>query len=289
MKWEFIGTLLQASKKEKVNQGINWECPNLLPLKSPGFGTDSQWLALISVQPTHQVIYALGSIENGKFYPNHWNYLDFSNIFYATNVFHGVNDRHLVIGWIKGGGTGGWDGCLSLVREIYLNSNGELCQHPANEYKQMRKHEYSFSASELKPNVVIPNVISDLAEILISFSGLINLQNGRIGLKIIKDQFTVPITYDFKSQKITCGDQVASIPKAELIDANYSLTLNIFFDRSIIEVFLNEKFCITCRCYPNDFTNEKKWDGFILMENLPYQHSYIKKFIVWELNLPNDK
>ncbi|MBD3255921.1 MAG: hypothetical protein GF383_12565 [Candidatus Lokiarchaeota archaeon] len=233
--WEFVNILCEGNRKT----GKNWECPVFLRFENK--------YALI-VSPHRKVIYALGSYKNFEFTPDKWNILDHGKTFYAPNIFVDNKDRIIMLGWIKGGGSGGWSGCMSLPRILNLSPDGEkLTFTPVSELQKLRENEFS-----------VKNITIDEEGIDFSTSGccleielVLERRNSKyftIDLfKSSQDNQTDKINFDFYKKIITAGRE-----KGYLTDLSdlHRLNIKIFIDHSVVEVYINKEFCFTFRTFP---------------------------------------
>ncbi|MHA1129168.1 MAG: glycoside hydrolase family 32 protein [Candidatus Helarchaeota archaeon] len=236
--WRYIGVLCEGTPE----QGHNWECPNFFPI-------DQKHMLIIS--PHSQVLYALGKYKDYKFSPEHWGVLDFGRPYYATNTLFDEKKRILLFGWISHGWLKdvkltGWNGCTSLPRVLDLNPGGNLTIRPAPELNILRgrhTHMEDLEIDSASPLTVKANHTNRL-QIIAKIKPTAATQ---IGFHLINCTKEVFIGLDLDHHMIIAGEESGQIPplkSAELID------LTIFIDQSVIEMFLNNEFCITGLFYP---------------------------------------
>ncbi|MBM3288715.1 MAG: hypothetical protein FJY92_01050, partial [Candidatus Hydrogenedentes bacterium] len=126
-KWTYRGILYRQPKSSIQF----FECPNFFPL-------DGKWVLVFS--PYKPLRYLIGTfdIEQYAFAPEKESTLDYGS-FYASNIYFGTGGPRdakdyrptVLVGWIRGfkGGLG-WNGCMSLPRELAIGSDGYLRQTP---------------------------------------------------------------------------------------------------------------------------------------------------------------
>ena len=127
--WEYRGILFEHPDPDL--RGC--ECPNLARL-------GDKWVLIVS--PFGPVEYFIGSIdvENCRFVWDKTGKVDVSQNFYASNLLHDDRDRCLLWGAVSGfSNTRGWNGAISLPRQIWIDDNGDLCQDFPEEISALRK------------------------------------------------------------------------------------------------------------------------------------------------------
>jgi beta-fructofuranosidase len=213
--WSFNGKIFKGSSKGA-------ECPNVLK-----FG--GRYVLIIS--PFSQVQYAVGRLGENVFTPGHWFTLDHGRDFYATNTFIDEEEGYKLIGWLKVPGNGAWHGCLSLPRQVILTDSGELRITPAKSLETLRRKSVSFENSLLAGNSL---------EIKVNFQ-----QAGPAvtpGLLLQDDRQEYPLTVDLASGEIHVLNEKR---KLERFNPAEPLSLHIFIDHSVVEVFINERESLT--------------------------------------------
>lgn len=152
-----------------------------------------------------------------------------------------------------------------MPRELRLkeSTNGlKLIQRPHPCFKSLRGKGHSFSR-KLKPgSTSLPSVsrMENQYEITADFS---TDSNDIFGLKLCSgNEQHVTLTYDAKSETLLLDRTNASeqkLPKFERIafakvpPANNRLSLNIFVDKSVIEIYANDGECVmTALTFPSE-------------------------------------
>lgn len=237
--WEYIGVLCDQLPSTP-------ECPNFFPLDARG----SKWL--LTVSPYGDVIYALGEYRDGRFHPEQWLPLDLGGTahFYAPNTLLENNGRKVMWGWIKGGGSGQspWNGCFTLPRLMRLTDDGKLSVQPLPELVALRgrSQQYPKLKTDGAPLIPFPAHNGPSAEIDASIDCP---ASGRCGLNIAgagKDGAPLVIAYDAYVGRLSCGD----IGGGFRVPTGERLKLRVFLDRSVVEIYANERATLTARCRP---------------------------------------
>jgi beta-fructofuranosidase len=244
LEWSYRGILLQADKADVKFL----ECPSL-----HRFGERQ----LLLYSPERQVEWMLGTLDLDapSFEPGEVGRLDESLNFYAASVFNGVpDDRCIVVGWVRGwdaGGEGatdgvpeiqdwaggrGWNGALSLPRELEVDSNGTLCQRPLAELESLRDRQL-VSVRELSLADDIREVLGERGSRL-ELRARIRWQGARRGgLRLtFRGEFETAIEFcnDGHRARVT-GQEFDAVPSADGLTR-----LVAFFDCSLLEVFVDD-------------------------------------------------
>lgn len=228
--WTYRGVLFQHPDKEARTA----ECPNF-------FRVGNQWVLLVS--PYGRVQYFIGDFDatTCRFQPRARGLLDHSSNYYAPNTMLVPDGRRLVWGWVKDfPGGRGWNGCLSLPRELSVTRSGELRQTPAPQLNELRGERMGWRNIQLqneRRTLPLPatNTLEILAELELSSSN-------RFELIITGSQPERQVVVRYAGSELRVMDVNAPL---KLADNGRDLRLRLFLDRSVLEVFANETVCIT--------------------------------------------
>ena len=211
------------------------ECPNFFQL-------GKQWVLFVS--PYGQVQYFIGSFdaEPCRFQTHTRGIVDYGSSFYAPNTMQVPDGRRLVWGWLNGfPGGHGWNGCLSLPREPKVSRDGRLEQNPAPQLTILRGRKVEWKNMKLEtagPPPALPNTNTLEIRMVIDFPAARTVAFKVAGAG--KDVPALSISYD--GAELSVQDAKAPLP---LAPGQTKLTLRIFIDRSILEVFANNTVCMT--------------------------------------------
>jgi beta-fructofuranosidase len=241
--WKFAGRL----------DGVSGECPNFFPLQG-------RWVLLRSTYPP--------SYQVGRFEPDAMKFhtdgpsgtLDHAygpkrpenfaakRGFYGTNVLFDARGRCILFGWVSGfEARRGWNGCMSLPRVLTLDGDGRPIQTPAPELAALRgKHIRVRDLTLDNRGHVVEGARGDTLEVLVE------LEPGTAkaaGLKLRSSddgEKAIVLRYDGRIL------DVAGTPvPLTLDDKQRTLTLHVFLDKSVMEVFVNGgRECVTRVIYP---------------------------------------
>jgi beta-fructofuranosidase len=228
-KWKYRGVLFHVPGAPTA------ECPNFFKL-------GSQWVLLVS--PYGQVQYFVGDFDaqTCRFHPRAHGVVDYGSSFYAPNTMQIPDGRRLVWGWVNGFPSGhGWNGCLSLPRQLSLSRAGTLLQNPAPQLTKLRGrpvHWRNVSLGNGEQTFALPktNTLEIFAEI--------DLQTAtNVELRILDgESASQSVGMSFNGSELRVLDSQAPL---SLKPGENKLDLRIFMDRSVLEVFANNAVCLT--------------------------------------------
>ena len=219
-----------------------FECPNF-------FRLGQRWILLCS--PFNPVEYFIGSFDLKQltFTPETHGLLDSSKQFYATNVLFDDQDRCILMAWIRGFREGrGWNGCLALPRILTVDENDRPIQMPVPELQTLRSDLQSLSEVVVNDELLlIEGVQGDTLELECT----LEVEDAcSIGLLVrCSEKGTDGISIVFDGRTLDVDGTVVPIETGETA----SLSLRIFLDRAVLEVFIDGgKNSVTKVIYPKE-------------------------------------
>ena len=154
----------------------------------------------------------------------------------------------------------GWTGTYGLQRTLWLGSDGTLRMRPAKELENLRMNELSFSnikvlsGKEQKLNK--PDMELQELEITIQPGKAVRYgvkvcisDDGREETVIYYDNSDRKLKFDTRKSGLSFGRKIIEEAPLEL-KQDEPLVLKIYIDRSIVEVFANDKQAIARMVYP---------------------------------------
>jgi len=258
--WEYLGPLLEGRIDET---GHNWECPNYLTL-------DGRRLLIFSPEPFRQAHYYVGDQRDLRFLPKIHGLLDHGGLYYAPQAFVDEAGRRICFGWLLEGRTpeamaaAGWAGVQSLPRELSLGPDGGLLQRPVPEVETLRGTHHPVAGGVWTGKRKL-DIVGNALEIDL---GIAPQGAAEVGLELLATpdgEERTTILYDVERGVLVMDTRGASLAdgflgrlsEAPLALETGLLRLRVFIDRSVIEVFANDRICMTGRAYPTrvDATN----------------------------------
>lgn len=250
--WEFLHPLCVGDNAET---GEMWECPDFFPL-------GDKHVLLFS--PYGAPRYLVGVYADHRFIPESSGTLDFGGYCYAPKTFRDDAGRRILWGWSWEGRSdaaqhaAGWAGVMTLPRVLTLAPDGTLRYDVAREVLSLRGAHRGggrFAVDGMHPL----DVQSDSLEIGVTFlpgsaarAGLAvrRSPDGAEETRIVYDARTGEVSIEREHASLEADTHRATEHGPLKLAAGEALTLHVFVDRSIIEVFVNDRLCLTTRVYP---------------------------------------
>jgi beta-fructofuranosidase len=246
--WNYVRLLVTRktstgpSAKDPVDSGEMWECPDFFPI-------DVKHMLIVSTERV--VKYFLGAYRDRQFYPETMGGID-SGSYYAARTMTNTGDRRILWGWLTEGRNAeaqraaGWSGVMSLPRELKLYGS-QVQMRPAAELETLRGKHQGGDAQ------------GDCLEIKAEIDPH-DAPRAGLNVRIAPDRSEQTLIYYDREQRAICVDRSQSSTDARvdrgmqsapfLLGRRESLKLHIFLDGSVIEIFANDRFCLSARVYP---------------------------------------
>lgn len=266
--WEYEGPLVArpSGMSDPLWTGQIWECPQFSPLGDRHVLIVSIWDAGLS----QHTVYLIGRYADQAFTPHTVHKFDLGGDYYAPATLLDDQGRRLVWGWswearrAAAQQAAGWAGVMALPRVLTLRSDDSLAVAPAAEVEQLRGAHTRRDATILTPtsSEVLPDVAGDCLEISVEFDcaspdprefGLLvrcalgHEEYARIGYDRSAGQLFVDrerASLDHECRRAGHGDRCP-------MEAGNSIRLRVFLDRSIVEVYGNNRVALTERICPS--------------------------------------
>lgn len=271
--WEYIGPLLSSDRS--TDRAV-WECPELLD-----FG-DRQ---LLHVSNYETVRYFVGEVDLSEpgFEIHREGVLDRGS-FYAPQSTETPDGRILTWGWVledrglDAQWRAGWSGALSLPRELEVDVEGQLRQRPARELtglRDRRVHSGSIrmaagdrirlerpsdrigsSGEQIDPRDD-PEAPDRTGAYEFDLELTLDGEEAAFELGVFESPALserTTIEYDGTELRVdrsaSTHDPTPEIGTVRLPLEGNALSLRAFVDGSIVELFANDRHCLTTRVYP---------------------------------------
>ncbi|MFN8504535.1 glycoside hydrolase family 32 protein [Kouleothrix sp.] len=262
--WEYVGPLCvgDARTTAPVWTGSMWECPDFFEL-------GGQHVLAVSVWDAGQLYYPVafvGDYARHAFTPARLGKLDYGSSFYAPQTFRDASGRRVMFGWMReqrddaAQRAAGWSGAMSLPRILALGAAGVLEQRPAPELEQLRgRHIHAQAVGVAETNALLAGVSSDTIEIMLELAPGDAAEVGALMLRSPDGAEQTRLSYHCAERRLALDTTRASLSGSAHggvdsgpleLAAGEPLRLRIFVDRSIVEVFANERACVSGRAYP---------------------------------------
>ena len=260
-RWQYVDVLYEWPDDAVASL----ECPSM-------FRFGDYWVLFFSYHPPGTDVACLvGRFDpdHGSFEVEHEDCLDHSPMgSYAHQGMRDERGRVIVFGWVRGAGWypeggRGWSGCMTLPRVLSLRPDRRLRQQPAPEISRLRVHHWTTPALVLREGArTLDGLSGDRIEILAEFAptdeaayGLVvrRSDDGERGVVIRVDGCHLHLT-GADPEGIFSGAREPSaggdyrVPFA-LREDEQVLRLHLFLDGCVMELFLNERACVTRAIY----------------------------------------
>ncbi|MGH2346017.1 MAG: glycoside hydrolase family 32 protein [Chloroflexota bacterium] len=263
--WNYVGRLYSRSCRETspVWTGSIFECPQFFALGDRHVLIFAVW----DEDRLHHTVAMVGDFDGRAFTPRDMRRLDLGADYYAPSVMRDEQGRHVLWGWSwearrsRARLTTGWAGMMALPRVLTLRSAGLLGVAPVPELELLRRDHRQWRDLTVAPDAANPldGVDGDALEILLCLdmgsasSCMLVLRRSPDGEEctIVRyERATGALMVDRERSSLDPaarrGAHGGPIPPGE----DGSLTLHVFLDRTIVEVYANGQGCITERIYP---------------------------------------
>lgn len=257
--WQYVGPFLHH---EMLGVATNED------ISCPDFFTLGNKRVLVCIAHNRGTRYYVGEWKNEQFVPELHERMSWAdNLYFAPESLLTPDGRRVMWAWIfdqRSGETrsaSGWSGEMSLPRELTLGDDNRLRMRPVEELKRLR---YNAQAAR---DIALP---ADKETVLDAFRGLaleleVTLDPGdakQVGVKVCRSpdrEEETLIFYDAVEHKLkidTMKSSLAEGPKTVeaapfTLKPGEPLTLRVFVDKSVVEVFANDgRQALVRRVYP---------------------------------------
>jgi len=282
--------------------GTFWEMPNITPI-------GDKWLFTVTPQNTSKGVaslYWIGTINaDGTFNPDKISPSDIELPGFARDGFGMLspticqhNGKTIALGIVpdklpsQANYELGYAHTYSLPREWSIDSEGNLCQKPYSGLAAMRD-DNGFSKEDFTLYGALD--LDGVTGRTVELCGEFTVGTGKCGFTILDDGVSsVKIYYDGATNEIVVDSQDVNrlINDSGVFNGYYNSTipgrlakgetikLNVFFDHSILDIFINDKWASSVRIFANNKTIER----ITAFSDTPDQVHAIK---AWNLNAAN--
>lgn len=258
--WQYVGDLF-AHGVEGVSLREDVSCPDFFKL-------GDKWV-LMGISHEMGCRYYVGEWRNEQFHPELHEQMSWvDNTYFAPESMLDPKGRRIMWAWVFDQSdeatqkAGGWSGVFGLPRELWLGEDHRLRMRPVEELKALRYNQRSHSQIRMAPNEqrLVENIqgnVLDLELVLEPFGA------DRCGIKVCcapdgseetivgYDRVARTIYIDTqRSSSSGIGLKTVEAGPFHLADTEL-LHLRILIDKSVVEVYANERQAALRRIYPS--------------------------------------
>lgn len=265
--WEYKHELYQSDRKW-TNKNEDNMCPGFLPLpSSPEGGKPSGKHLLLFISHNRGCQYYVGTYKNEHFYPeNHGRMTWKDNAYFAPETMVDGKGRQIMWSWIFDDrpdsviNNSGWTGTYGLPRTLWVGNDGTLRMRPVKELESLRMKESVVSSIKVVSGSVVKlqEPGKELMELEVTilpnsakqYGVKVGVtEDGREETTIYYDKSEKKLKFDTRKSGLSFGRKMIEEAPFELKDGE-PLVLRIFIDKSIIEVYANDRQAIGRMVYP---------------------------------------
>jgi len=265
-KWDYQGVFYERNPKWTEQSEDNM-CPSFLPLpSSPDGGKASGKHLMLFISHNKGCQYYVGDYDTKKdrfTADNHGRMSWVDNTYFAPEALVDDRGRQIMWAWLTdnpgGGMKKGWSGVYGLPRSLWLGEDGTLRMRPVKELEMLRCDEAEFDPVTLGDGkqTTLGDVVGDSCELEITVDSPIK---GQCGVKVrasaggeeetllYYDANEKSLVFDSTKSGVEGRRKVEKAP-LELKDGE-PLKLRVFVDKSVVEVYANDRQAICRRVYP---------------------------------------
>ena len=258
--WQEAGVVLAS----EGSYGHVWECPDIYKLG----GRDVLGFSPIESAVSRNTL-VVGDLDysTGHFEPVNYQEADYGEDFYAMQSMLAPDGRRIMLAWMEKWrdtyvtAREGWVGAMTIMRELSLE-NDRVLVRPVREMTQLRDVLLTDSSYHVEPqtNGHLRKINGNTLEISVELD-LSNEQCQKGGLRLRTsadgNQETL-VFYDRLRQAVICDrsrsglGSIVETAAPVALGLDNKISLQIFVDRSSIEIFINKgEAVITNRIYPD--------------------------------------
>jgi beta-fructofuranosidase len=259
--WAYVGPFYKSDRKWTA-EVEDCACSDFFP-----FG-DQHMLLMHTHQPYSKCQYYIGRYENDQFYPERNGQLSWlGSMLAGPETLIDDKGRRIFLGWIRDARdweSTGWTGVMTLPVHFYPGPDNGLKIAPVRELEVLRYDETQVGDLTLRQGeeVTLDALCSDCMEVKLTLSPDGATEYG-LKLRCSPDgEEETTVVYDARERQFVIDFSRSSTDKSLAYPQNttrqivpYScdggdLALDIYVDRSVIEIFVNSDVVLVQRVYP---------------------------------------
>jgi beta-fructofuranosidase len=262
--WKYLHVFYER-KAEWTDRSEDNMCPSFLPLpSSPTGGSPSTKHLLLFISHNKGAQYYVGDYRDDRFYPNNHGRMSWvDNTYFAPEALIDAQGRQIMWAWLLDNPPNekekGWSGVYGLPRSLWLGEDGTLRMQPVKELENLRSHEKSWPALTLTNGEIkeIKGIDGISCELSVNFD-VGTAQSCGIKARASADgKEETWLYYDVRAKELVFDSTRSGEVGRKVIERapfqlkpDEPLKLRVFVDKSVVEVFANDRQAIGRRVYP---------------------------------------
>ncbi|EPE34246.1 Arabinanase/levansucrase/invertase [Glarea lozoyensis ATCC 20868] len=249
LSWKYIGVLTEGTG----STGGMWECPNFFPI-------GDKWVLFYGGNSLG--FWEVGTYDGTKFTSEKVGLLDAGPDSYAMQWYKDSAGRNLAIAWMGNWPTSkwpsrvnGWAGTQSITRELFIRADGGLGSKPIKEVSSLANGPAkALGAKNVHGTISVGSTNTARLQVTVDLA-----TSNAPGFTIFMHKSNVEqvtLYYSVKNQTLTLDTTNAGYGQAGTWNAvvakspDNKLSLDIFIDRSSVEVFAGDGTAMTATVFP---------------------------------------
>lgn len=251
--WEYRGALCTAADS---SLGVMWECPNLFPI-------GDRWVLTVSLWPALAAHAFVGRFVDERFIPEWDGPLDVDAGAFAHLTTCAPDGRRLQWAWLKEQreqaliDVGGWAGAMTVPRELGHDDRHRLTLRPVGELASLRAEPAAFDATGATSGSVLR-----FAGRHLDIEATFTLARHKVGLTLLASpdgRESTRIVFWPDARRLSIERARSSLEPGVIrqdvhghleLDPGEALRLRVLLDGSVLEVYANDRLCLSTRVYP---------------------------------------
>ncbi len=264
--WRYRGEFYQRNPAWTDDSEDNM-CPSFLPLPASAAGgppSGKHLLLFISHNKGCQYYVGRYDTENDRFLPeNHGRMTWVDNTYFAPEALLDGQGRQIMWAWLTDNPGGeearGWSGVYGLPRSLWLGDDGTLRMAPVDELQMLRCGVKSWNDIAVADGgtQILAGVVGDSCELELTVQPGAARQCGVQVRTSPGGEETTLLYYDAEAGQLCMDATRSGIDGRQALERapfrlpdGEPLRLRVFVDKSVVEVYANERQAICRRVYP---------------------------------------
>ena len=264
--WVYKGEFYERNPEWTDDSEDNM-CPSFLPLPSrPEGGAPSGKHLLLFISHNKGCQYYIGDYDtkSDRFIPTtHGRMSWIDNTYFAPEALVDDKGRQIMWAWLTDNPgheeARGWSGVYGLPRSLWIGEDGTLRMRPVKELETLRGKERTWSNIVLDDGDtrMLDGIVGDSCELKITMEPA---AAGQCGVKVrasVSGEEETLLYYDTEAKELVFDSTGSGVDGRRTVERapfvlkeGEALELHVFVDKSIVEVYANDRQAICRRVYP---------------------------------------